>query len=252
MPASLWTACDGPRSVKPLSFDPWRVVESQHAISTRKLVDSLDEQALIEEILDGAKPRPVPPDLAHLHYLLYTPFRYPPLPNGSRFGTRRERGIWYGALEVRTALAEAAYYRLLFLEGTKADLAPLLQPVTAFRAAVRAARAVDLMRAPFLAHRGRISSPTSYRTSQALGADMRAGNVQAILFASARDRERGRNAALFAPAFRKRAPTRSEPWHSVAEPGRVEFRHAVARDAMSFSRAEFLVAGRLPVPGLGR
>ena len=63
---------------------------------------------------------------------------------------------------------------------------------------------------------------------------------------------RGANTALFAPAFQKRVPTRSEPWHGVAERTRVEFRHAMTLEALSFPRTDFIVAGRLPAPGLGR
>ena len=83
------------------------MVEAQHRISTRKLVDSDREQAVLEQLLESAKP-PVPPASNLLHYLLFTPFRYPPLPNGSRFGTRWDRGIWYGAETLATAFAEVS------------------------------------------------------------------------------------------------------------------------------------------------
>ena len=53
----------------------WRVVEAQHVVSTLKLVDTLAEQALLEDLLEETKP-PVPPECRHLHYLLATPFRY--------------------------------------------------------------------------------------------------------------------------------------------------------------------------------
>ena len=120
MSSDIWTQCAGPSEIRPLRLTPWRVVESQHQVATRKLVDTLDEQALLEELIDGAKP----PDATNgrLHYLIATPFRYPPLKHGSRFGTAHERGIWYGAESVATAMAEVAYYRLVFLEGTTADL----------------------------------------------------------------------------------------------------------------------------------
>lgn len=218
-------------------------------ISTRKLVDSIEEHALLEEIIDRAKP-PVSPELARLHYLLYTPFRYPPLEYGSRFGVRHERGLWYGALEVRTALAEASYHRLLFLEGTKAALAPLTLAMTVFRAAVKAGRGVDLSRPPFAAHERRIASPSTYEHAQRLGARMRGAGVEAFLYVSARDRARGKNAALLAPVFARRAPTAGHTWHCVAEKARIEFRHAISREQVSFARGEFLVAGKLPAPGL--
>ena len=69
------------------------------------LVDSLDEQQLLERILDDAKP-PVPMAARKLHWLLFTPFRYPPPPRGSRFRGPNDPGVFYGADEIRTACAE--------------------------------------------------------------------------------------------------------------------------------------------------
>src|SRR3954469_13342301 len=107
MSSSIWTRCAGESELRALTLSPWRVVESQHQVSTRKLVDTAEEQALLEDMIDRVKP----PDLTggSLHYLLFTPFRYPPLNHGSRFGTRRERGIWYGSSDRRTAFAEVSY-----------------------------------------------------------------------------------------------------------------------------------------------
>src|SRR5512133_314712 len=114
MPPSIWTRSGGRTNLRRLENRPWRVVEAQHLVSTRKLVDSLAEQEALEEVLEAGKPR-VPPEreFEGLHYLLATPFRYPPLRHGSRFGAPALRGIWYGAEALQTSLAEAAYYRLL-------------------------------------------------------------------------------------------------------------------------------------------
>ena len=118
MSFSIWMRCAGDSELRTLRLSPWRVVEAQHQVSTRKLVDSTEEQILLEEMIDSVKP----PDITQgrLHYLLFTPFRYPPLPHGSRFGGRHEQGIWYGSTELRSAFAEVSYYRLLFIEGSKA------------------------------------------------------------------------------------------------------------------------------------
>jgi len=122
MSRSIWTRCAGPSEVRRLSGAFRRVVEDQSRNSTRKLLDSDAEQAVLEELLETHAKLPVPEGFRHLHFLLFTPFRHPPLRNGSRFGTRRERGILYGARKLETAFAEVAPYRLLFLEGTSADL----------------------------------------------------------------------------------------------------------------------------------
>ena len=108
-PENIWEACHGAQQLKHLRTSAMRVVEAQHIVSTRKIVDSDEEQRLLEEMLDTAKP-PGPSDApSNLNYLLATPFRYPPLPWGSRFGSRQQRGIWYGATCARTALAEVAF-----------------------------------------------------------------------------------------------------------------------------------------------
>ena len=53
----------------------WRIVEAQHIASTMKIVDSQDEQDLLETLLESSKP--VQPAIAErLDYLLITPFRY--------------------------------------------------------------------------------------------------------------------------------------------------------------------------------
>ena len=44
MSRSIWTQCAAKFNFRTLSFDAWRVVESQHITSTRKLVDSDAEQ----------------------------------------------------------------------------------------------------------------------------------------------------------------------------------------------------------------
>ncbi len=251
MSSDIWTQCAGRSEIRALSLRPWRVVESQHQVSTRKLVDTLEEQALLEALIDGAKP----PDATagRQHYLLFTPFRYPPLRHGSRFGDRNSRGIWYGAEAVSTAMAEVAYYRLVFLEGTTAALDRLTVELTAFRARAQTTSGIDLVDAPFAAHRNVIASPSHYSASQALGAAMRAEGVEMCRFPSARDPAGGVNVAVFTPrAFGRSAPRDFQRWQAVADRTRVELtrRDYTKREALVFERQTFLVAGRLPMPAV--
>ena len=229
------------------------MVESQYVTSTRKLVDSDDEQAVLERLLDTAKP-PLPSDpaLTRLHFLLSTAFRHPPLRHGSRFGTRAEPGIWYGALSLATVLAEVAYYRLVFLDGSTAALATVTVELSAFRALVRTRRGIDLTVPPFAAYTRRISSPTSYVDAQRLGRDMRASGVEVALYASARDRAHGTAVAVLAPAFARRTPSALSAWVCSATRARVEFakRDVFRTQRLAFARAEFAVGGRLPAPAL--
>jgi len=251
MSSNIWTRCAGDSELRELRLSPWRVVESQHQVSTRKLVDSADEQALLEQLIDGAKP----PDHTggRLHYLLFTPFRYPPLPFGSRFGRRHERGIWYGSLERRTAFAEVAYYRLLFIEGTHAELGTITTPLTAFRAALRTTRGVALDAPPFDAFRTVIASPSRYDDTQALGDAMRAADVDAFTYPSARDNEGGVNVAAFVPSvFGRAKPTSLESWYCSASRERVDITRGdyFRRETFSFAREQFLVDGILPAPAV--
>lgn len=247
MSSGIWTRCGGVSEIRPLRQSPWRVVEAQHQVSTRKLVDTLEEQALLEELIDGAKPPD--PTRGRLHYLLATPFRYPPLRHGSRFRAPTEPGVWYGSQALRTAFAESAYYRLLFLEGTHARLDALSVQLTAFTVRVRTDHGVDLAAPPFAAFRDVIASPVDYAESQALGRDMREAGVEVFRFPSARDREDGINVGVLkARAFGVAKPRELQTWHCTATRRRVEFVRLVERAAYVFPREEFLVDGGLPAP----
>lgn len=251
MSSSIWTQCAGTCEPGALRLEPWRVVEAQHRTSTRKLVSTDAEQELLEALIEGVKP----PEATggRLHYLLATPFRYPPLAHGSRFGGRHERGIWYGSETLAAAFAEVAYYRLLFLDGSGAALDGVETQLTAFRATVQATRGVDLTAGCFAAHHGAIASPTSYRATQALGADLRAAGVDAFRYPSARDPGGGVNVAVLDPsAFGRRRPRDLEPWHCTATRSRVELRKLdyFRRRSFAFERGVFLVGGELPAPAL--
>jgi hypothetical protein len=253
MSRSIWTECGASSRLRALALPAWRAVESQTLTSTRKLVDSDDEQAVLEDLIEGAKP-PVPedPELAGLHFLLYTPFRYPPLRHGSRFGSRTERGIWYGSRELRTVFAEVAYYRLLFLEGAAADLGSITIELSAFQAQVTTKRGADLTLPPFAAHTRAISSRTRYDVAQRLGREMRGAGVAAFLYVSARDPEAGSSVGLFRPCFARPRPTAPQTWVCTSARDKVELskKDVFRRQRFRFPRSGFEVDGRLPSPAL--
>jgi hypothetical protein len=182
---SIWTRCAEGFRLGRLNRRAWRAVEDQSLNSTRKLVDSDAEQALLEALIDGVKPIWPPGErLRALHSLLATPFRYPPLRYGSRFGTRAERGIFYGAEIRRTVLAEKAYYQCLFLAGTKAAFAsPITQSLTLLQFGIATRRGADLTRPPFaersaqraILKRGSTSDYSSQRFSQRSPCEQSAG-----------------------------------------------------------------------------
>jgi len=229
-------------------------VEAQHVVSTWKLTDSPAEQEALERMIDSVKPPPLADrEFTGFHYLLTTPFRYPPLPHGSRFATRFTRSLWYGSREVRTAFAEVAYYRLLFLEGTTAAIGRLEVDLSLFRVMFRTRSGIDLTRPPFDAFLVRISSPSAYDDSQRLGHEMREAGVEAFLYRSARDRQGGIQVALFTPrAFASRRPSTPQTWHCAATRDRVELQRkdALDRAVFLFPRTDFEVRGRVPRPAV--
>ena len=85
MSSNTWTPAALSSEARALSGTCWRLVEAQHRVSTLKLVDTVEEQSVLEDLIQNTKPV-LPAECAHLHYLLCTPFRYGAVyPAGSRF-----------------------------------------------------------------------------------------------------------------------------------------------------------------------
>lgn len=188
MPANTWTPSALASEAKPWRGDGWRAVEAQHRVATMVLTQgNLGDQALLEEILDTAKPV-MPKAAAGLHWLLATPFRHWPLRGGSRFRRREDPGVFYGAESRRTAAAEAGYWRLRFWldsEGLREHSAAVELTLFEFHAA--AERAIDLMNAPFADQRARWLHRSDYRATQELASLARAAELELIRYASVRD-----------------------------------------------------------------
>jgi len=251
MSEDIWAATGATAPVVALEGDLVRLVESQEQIATNRLVDTLEEQALLESLLEGAKP-PLPAATAGLHYLLATPFRYPPLRHGSRFGGRFEPSLLYAAHTAPTVLAEAAYYRLVFWFGMAlAPAAPLTTQHTLFGAPWRCGRGLRLHRTPFDAWLATLTDPADYRATQRLGSAMRAAGIEAFEYRSARDPAGGVNVALFTPrALAAQRPSFTEPWLAATSAEGVRFYSAEERSVQRFAAEQFMVAGRLPMPAV--
>jgi len=54
MSSSIWTQCAGDSELRALRLSPWRAVEAQHQVSTRKLVDTLEEHQMLEDLIEGS------------------------------------------------------------------------------------------------------------------------------------------------------------------------------------------------------
>jgi len=226
-----------------------RLVGNQEQAATNRLVGSLAHQSQLEEMLEATKP-PLRRSTEELHYLFATPFRYPPLKHGSRFGKRSEPSLYYGSLETRTVLAEAAYYRFLFWYGmTEPPPGKLDTQHTLFGAEYRTDRGLKLQNPPFAGHYQVLSHPADYGPTQALGASLRAAAIEAFEFISARDRERGINVALLTPAaLASRRPLFQDAWLCELTGERVRFHAAHGREDYAFPVEMFRVNGELPWP----
>jgi hypothetical protein len=238
---SIWTESEGIKLAKSLNLEPWRMVEAQHISSSRDLVDSREEHDLLEDLLENSKPR-----IANSkHYLIFTPFRYPPLKYGSRFGNTYEQSLWYGSINLLTALAEVAFYRIKFFADTSADLEYIEIPMTAFKAYIQTENGIDLTRSPFKKYQDKISNKTSYADSQRLGTEMRESNIEAFIFTSARDKMLGKNVAAFNPDVFKMKDnqyiTNMQNWRCIANQNTIEFTRdeILSRTHHEFFKEEF-------------
>jgi hypothetical protein len=178
----------------------WRAVEAQHRVSTMRLVDnSLADQALLEDILEQAKP-PLPALARGKHWLIATPFRYAPPAPGSRFRAPHDPGVFYGAFERRTACAEIGYWRWRFVRDSEGLAALEAKPMTLFAAELKTAAAIDLRKPPLSRRRRAWTDPDSYAQTQALARRAREQAIEAIVYESVRDPRRGGAVAVLSPA----------------------------------------------------
>ena len=215
----------------------WRAVEGQHVVVTNRLADSLEEQTLLEDILDRHKP-PLPASATKLHWLLFTPFRYPPLARGSRFRSAEDPGVWYGADEQETACAELGYWRWRFLLASPALSELVAQPQTLFTALAKG-RSIDLRAKAFDADRDKLEDPDDYQACQAIARACRSAAILLIRYRSLRDtRGRACAAVLHWSAFAEPRPRKQETW--LLE---------VTRERVIWSSANPLKKERFEFPG---
>lgn len=244
----------------------YRIVESQEEIATTELVDDLSEQDLLENLLEQSKP-PLPKGTEGFHYLLATPFRYPPLRYGSRFGHFFERSLLYGGMTVETTLTEAAYYRCLFIDGPETPFPDVLRTQhLLFTTGVKTGRGMRLQGPEWQeAHRD-LADPQDYRYCQAVGTAMRDSGVVAFQFISARalqtglcvlpfesaNATEGVNVAVFSPeGLESKTPGAGHRVIMTTDPGRVMASLQESdgnKRVFSFQRDLFLINGNLPRP----
>ena len=252
MSSNTWTPDALWRERRRLSGSCWRVVEAQHRVSTMKLVDTLEEQRVLEELIERTK-AVVPEECRHLHYLLFTPFRYgAPYPAGSRF--RRagySPGVFYASATVRTAVAEMAFHRLLFYADSPHTPWPQdAGEYTAFSATYTTRAALDLTAPPLDADRATWVHVTDYAPTQALADHARAVGIDVLRYESVRDPvPAGRiNVALLAcRPFQSRRPGARQTWRIHFSASGVRAICDAPRQQAGFDRAAFAADPRINV-----
>lgn len=222
--------------IHPLNAHIWRAVEAQHKVSTMRLVNNdLAAQAILERMIDSAKP-PFPADTQGLHWLFAAPFRYRPGKRGSRFRAYDDPGVFYGAVERRTACAEAGYWRWRFILDSEGLKQLDAHPMTLFQVKI-ATPGVDLRKPPFARLKKHWMDPADYSYTQDFARQARTKKIGAILYASVRDPAHGPAAAVLTPAaFAKGQVHNLETWYLTVNHSRVIWAHEL-NEAFAFAWA---------------
>lgn len=226
----------------------WRIVEAQHRVSTLKLVDTLAEQALLESLIEQTKPI-IPPDCRHLEFLLATPFRYDAAyPVGSRFRrSGHTPGVYYAAEHPETAVAEMAFYRLLFFaESPDTPWPSDAAEYTAFSASVSTDRLLDLTQAPLSADEEIWTDLNEYSGCQAFADAARAADAHVIRYKSVRSPSGLANLALFkCAAFSTPSPAARQTWRMRLSANGVQALCEFPRQSLEFTSDTFAADPRI-------
>ena len=231
---------------KVCNIDVLRVVETQEYAATTGLVDDLEEQDMLEQLLDEVKP-PYREGTQALHYLISTPFRYPPLQYGSRFGDITIPSYFYASEDVDTALAECAFYRFVFLNDiTEPYGKSITSEHMSFSVHISSSFMSDLTLVSSKEITALLTSPSHYLFTQQLGKTLTQEHGTTVLrFYSARANN-GINIAITEPhVITSAKPENNVNWicHTTAE--KISFTSHGYRP-ISFAKETFLVDEELP------
>ena len=248
MPSPIWTAAALSSEAVRIDGKAWRLVEAQHRVSTLKLVDTLDEQSLLEDLIEETKPA-IPPECRHLDYLLATPFRYGSVyPHGSRFRRAgRTPGVFYASEAVATAVAEMAFWRLLFFAESPGTPWPRdAAEYTAFSASIHTDKGIDLTRPPLSLDATLWTHFSDYEACQSLAVTAREADLDAIRYQSVRDPARRANLALLTcRTFSRPKPVDRQTWRIRLSASGVQALCEFPPQRVGFSRNDLAADPRL-------
>lgn len=225
-----------------------RLVQQQGVNSLAPLVDDLAQLARLEALVDSSKPRlPAADATAASHPLLTTPFRYPPLRHGSRFGSRTHRGIFYASRSRSGSLVEGAYYALLFWEEmVEPPPAPIQRRQTLFSVQIATPRGLQLQTIADGPAQAALRDPLHYGPTQQLGNWMRERGIEAFEYLSARCRDALVQVGVLSPAVFQSTPFDQVGITAEITGEQVSFLCHDDNRLHRFPRQQFLVDGQLP------
>lgn len=236
-------APEGPRQGTVL-----RLVQQQGINSLDPLVDNLEQLARLEALVETSKPlTPATGAAIPSHPLLITPFRYPPLRHGSRFGSRQSRGMFYGSRSRNGCLVEGAFYALLFWEGLiDPPPAPIRRRQTLFSVLLKASRGLQLQAIADQAVQATLRDPLAHGPTQQLGAWMRDRGIEAFEYPSARSSEALVQVGVLTPAVFQSTPFDHVEITAELSADHVSFLCHDDGQLHPFPRDLFLIDGQLP------
>jgi hypothetical protein len=226
-----------------------RMVETQEYAATTSLVDDLEEQAILEQILDDFKPH-YADNTQNLHYLISTPFRYPPLKYGSRFGAITEPSYFYASETIQTCLSEAAFYRFYLIDGTETPFPKTIQSEhSLFFVKVSSTHTLDLTQIADAAIQNQLTDPESYSLTQKVGLHARQDGADLLRYFSARSQDQGINVAIDNhKIIQSEKPEDKVEYICQLDPQTGILRFSQPRTfPLMFTREQFLLDGKLPL-----
>lgn len=248
MSLPIWTPDALSSETRPYAGHCWRLVEAQHIVSTLKLTDTLEEQDILERLLEDSKPV-IPAECRHLDFLLATPFRYGPVyPYGSRFRRAgRTQGVFYAAEREETAVAELAFYRLLFFAESPGTPWPAdAAEFTAFSASLATANSLDLTAPPLDRDRAAWTDLQDYAACQSLAESAREARMAILRYQSVRDPGGGCNVAVLScSAFATPRPIDRRSWRIKVGPSGVQAICEFPGARLGFDRRSFATDPRI-------
>ncbi len=225
----------------------YRVVESQEKVATMNLVDTLDEQSLLEELIEETKPSVHA--MKQRHYLIKTPFRYPPLKHGSRFGGRFEPSIFYAGQTLKSAICESAFYSFYFMSRCTLPYEnTIINHKTSFSVEIQDGNHIALTKISDPEINAKLTHKSDYQFTQSIGKQMREQGVSSFSFLSARC-EKEINIGIFDIDSIIDEPKNYQNWEVKQTAKNILFYCQMHPNlSLSFSKESFLINGVLPKP----